>query len=57
MMAAPLSTPIFIRRSNTTKDLLEMLAEHCHSGWGETEIHLHHGMPDPDTAENTRRQF
>jgi len=35
--------------------LLEMIAEHCHSGWGETEIHLHHGIPHPDTAENTRR--
>jgi hypothetical protein len=34
--------------------LLEMIAEHCQSGWGETEIHLHHGIPDPDTAENTR---
>jgi hypothetical protein len=37
------------------KELLDMLAEHCHAGWGETEIHLHHGAPDPDTAENTRR--
>jgi hypothetical protein len=27
--------------------LLEMIAEHCHSGWGETEIHLHHGIPSP----------
>jgi hypothetical protein len=35
--------------------LLEMLADHCHAGWGEVEVHLHHGMPDPDTAENTRR--
>jgi hypothetical protein len=35
--------------------LLEILAQHCHSGWGETEIHLHHGIPQPDTAENTRR--
>jgi hypothetical protein len=34
--------------------LLEMIAEHCHSGWGETEIHLHHGIPQRDTAENTR---
>ncbi len=34
--------------------LLEMIADHCHSGWGETEIHLHHGIPDPDTAENTK---
>lgn len=35
--------------------LLETLAAHCYSGWGETEIHLHHGYPEPDTAENTRR--
>ena len=37
------------------RELLDMLAEHCHAGWGETEIHLHHGVPSPDTAENTRR--
>ncbi len=35
--------------------LVEMIAEHCHSGWGEIEIHLHHGMLEPDTAENTWR--
>jgi hypothetical protein len=35
--------------------LLAMLAEHCHAGWGEIEVHLHHGFPQPDTAENTRR--
>lgn len=34
--------------------ILAMLAEHCHRGWGETELHLHHGHPKPDTAENTR---
>jgi hypothetical protein len=34
--------------------IVEMLAEHCHAGWGEAEIHLHHGIPHPDTAENTR---
>lgn len=37
------------------EEILDMLAEHCHAGWGETEIHLHHGIPSPDTAENTRR--
>jgi hypothetical protein len=37
--------------------LLARLAEHCHSGWGEIEIHLHHGMEKPDTAENTHRQL
>ena len=35
--------------------LLEMLAEHCHAGWGEVEIHLHHGMEHPDNAEHTRQ--
>ena len=37
------------------KSLIEQLAEHCHSGWGEIEIHLHHGTVVPDTVENTRR--
>jgi hypothetical protein len=37
------------------KGLLEMIAEHCHAGWGEVEVHLHHGIPHPDSAENTRR--
>lgn len=35
--------------------LVEQLAEHCHAGWGEIEIQLHHGVDVPDTAENTRR--
>jgi hypothetical protein len=35
--------------------LIQQLAEHCHAGWGEIEIHLHHGIRAPDTAENTRR--
>ncbi len=35
--------------------LLQMLADHCHAGWGEVEVHLHHGITQPDTAENTRR--
>jgi hypothetical protein len=35
--------------------LIDRLAEHCHAGWGEIEIHLHHGVEAPDSAENTRR--
>jgi hypothetical protein len=35
--------------------LLAALADHCHRGWGEIEVHLHHGVFQPDTAENTRR--
>src|SRR5277367_2679096 len=26
--------------------LLEQLAELCHAGWGEIEIHLHHGIDE-----------
>ena len=37
------------------KNLIECLAEHCRDGWGEIEIHLHHGVRAPDTAANTRR--
>jgi len=37
--------------------LLQQLAEFCHSGWGEVEIHLHHGLPEPTTAEATKAQL
>jgi hypothetical protein len=36
-------------------DLVALLVEHCREGWGEIEIHLHHGVNERDTAENTRR--
>lgn len=37
------------------KVLIDCLAEHCQAGWGEIEVHLHHGVELPDTVENTRR--
>ena len=37
--------------------LIARLADHCRAGWGEIEIHLHHGVKAPDSAENTRRQL
>lgn len=37
--------------------LVGRLAQHCHEGWGEIEVHLHHGIPDPDTPENTRQSL
>jgi len=36
------------------RPLLEMLADLQADGYGEVEIHLHHGVDRPDTAENTR---
>ncbi len=35
------------------RGLIERLADHCHAGWGEIEVHLHHGAGTPDTPENT----
>jgi hypothetical protein len=37
------------------RDLVALLVEHCHDGWGEIEVHLHHGINEPDSAENTKR--
>jgi hypothetical protein len=34
---------------------VDQLAAHCRAGWGEIEIHLHHGVEAPDTAARTRR--
>ncbi|HYG82727.1 MAG TPA: hypothetical protein VD861_20190 [Pyrinomonadaceae bacterium] len=37
------------------RPLLARMAELQAAGFGEVEIHLHHGVERPDTAENTRR--
>jgi hypothetical protein len=37
------------------RGLIDRLAEHCQAGWGELEIHLHHGLNGHDTSANTRR--
>jgi hypothetical protein len=39
------------------REMVDGLADHCHDGWGELEIHLHHGTEQPDTPDNTRRQL
>ena len=51
----PLVHTYFYPAEQYDEGLVEMLADHCHAGWGEVEVHLHHGTPSPDTAENTRR--
>ena len=37
--------------------ILEKLSEMQAEGLGETEIHLHHGVESPDTAENLRKSL
>ena len=51
----PFTHTYFYPAEQYDEGLVEMLADHCHAGWGEVEIHLHHGWDQPDTAENTRR--
>jgi hypothetical protein len=41
-------------------DLLDPLAEHCAAGFGEVEVHLHHGggwADTPESLEGTLRDF
>jgi hypothetical protein len=51
----PLRHTYFYPAEHYDKGLIERLAAHCRAGWGEIEVHLHHGIRAPDTAENTRR--
>ena len=51
----PFAHTYFYPAEQYDEGLLQMLADHCHAGWGEVEVHLHHGIWEPDTAENTRR--
>ena len=51
----PFNHTYFYPAEQYDEGLLEMLADHCHAGWGEVEVHLHHGIPHPDTAESTRQ--
>ena len=51
----PLVHTYFYPAEQYDEGLLEILAEHCHAGWGEVEVQLHHGTSHPDTAENTRQ--
>jgi len=49
----PLRHTYFYPAEQHEARLIARLAEHCHGGWGELEIHLHHGLRAPDTAANT----
>jgi len=51
----PFVHTFFYPAEQYNENLVSLLADHCHQGWGDIEIHLHHGIPDPDTAANTRR--
>lgn len=39
------------------RGLVGRLADFCHDGWGEIEIHLHHGLSSVETDETTRGEI
>jgi hypothetical protein len=51
----PLRHTYFYPAEQHDAEIVGMLADHCHGGWGEVEIQLHHGVDAPDTADNTRQ--
>jgi hypothetical protein len=51
----PLRHTYFYPAEDYNETLIDRLAEHCRSGWGEIEIQLHHGVEAPDTREKTTR--
>jgi hypothetical protein len=51
----PLRHTYFYPAEEFNEALVDRLAEHCHAGWGEIEIHLHHGVEAPDTKDKTLR--
>jgi hypothetical protein len=50
----PFKHSYFYPAEHNHPEVLALLAEHCREGWGEIEVHLHHGVERPDTAANTR---
>jgi len=53
----PFRHTYFFPAEHADTEILEILADHCKRGWGEIEIHLHHGVDAPDTPENTRTRL
>ena len=51
----PLRHTYFYPAEQFNEGLIDRLADHCHSGWGEIEIHLHHGVHAPDSGDETTR--
>jgi len=51
----PFSHTYFYPAEQYDRGHISRLAEHCHAGWGEIEVHLHHGLSHADTAENLEK--
>lgn len=53
----PFTHTYFYPAEQYDRGRVERLAQLCRSGWGEIEIHLHHGVGKPATAADTRQQL
>jgi len=53
----PFTHTYFYPAEQYDRALVQQIADLCHAGWGEIEIHLHHGVTEPATAESTREQL
>jgi len=51
----PLRHTYFYPAEDFNEALIDRLAEHCHAGWGEIEVQLHHGVEAPDSKQKTIR--
>lgn len=45
----------FFPAEESHDEYLQILKEHCTRGFGEVEIHLHHGIKEPDTSSNLKK--
>lgn len=53
----PFRHTYFFPAEQYSAEFLVPLEEHCRKGFGEVEVHLHHGVAKPDNAENLRHQL
>jgi hypothetical protein len=53
----PFTHTYFYPAEQYDRALVEQVADLCHAGWGEMEIHLHHGVTESATSEATREQL
>lgn len=53
----PFTHTYFYPAEQYDRVMVEQLAQLCHAGWGEVEIHLHHGITEPATSGSTRQQL
>jgi hypothetical protein len=52
---SPFKHTYFFPVEQYAEEYLDVLLDHCRRGFGEPEVHLHHGLNAPDNAANLRR--